>query len=151
MISSNDFSAVVKPSFNARSGAKFRGQPSTMPMIVGSGSRRIRAVTALPATRSSAAICSPTVTERPGMLRLRRAPIAAVSMVPAWMRKPTADRGEACQCRTSSETGSTASCPASGSRMMFEKKPEAALFGLPGRTQIVGRRMPMPSSSPLRV
>ena len=48
-------------------------------------------------------------------------------------------------------TGSNASCPASGSRMMPEKKPDAALFGLPGRTQIVGRRMPTPSRNPLPV
>ena len=34
---------------------------------------------------------------------------------------------------------------------MFEKKPDAALLGLPGRTQMVGSRMPMPSNSPLRV
>ena len=72
-------------------------------------------------------------------------------MVLAWTRKPTADFGEACQWRTSSDTGSTASSPASGSRMMLEKKPEAALFGLPGRTQIVGSRIEMPSSRPLRV
>ena len=52
---------------------------------------------------------------------------------------------------TLSDTGSTASCPASGSRMMLEKKPEAALLGLPGRTQIVGRRMLRPSRKPLRV
>jgi hypothetical protein len=51
---------------------------------------------------------------------------------------------------TSSPTGSTASWPTSGSRMMLEKKPEAALFGLPGRTQMVGRRMPTPSKKPLR-
>ena len=48
-------------------------------------------------------------------------------------------------------TGRTASFPTSGSRMMFEKNPEAALFGLPGLTQIVGRRMPIPSKMPLRV
>jgi hypothetical protein len=35
--------------------------------------------------------------------------------------------------------------------MMLEKKPEAALFGRPGRTQIVGRRMPTPSRMPRRV
>ncbi len=29
-------------------------------------------------------------------------------------------------------------------------KPEAALLGLPGRTQIVGRRMPIPSKIPRR-
>jgi Tfp pilus assembly protein FimV len=38
----------------------------------------------------------------------------------------------ACQCITLSSTGSTASLPASGSRMMLEKKPEAALLGVPG-------------------
>ena len=65
--------------------------------------------------------------------------------------KPTAARGEACQCITLSETGSTASCPASGSRMMLEKKPDAALLGLPGRTQMVGRRRLMPSTKPLRL
>ena len=65
--------------------------------------------------------------------------------------KPTAARGEACQCITLSDTGSTASSPASGSRMMLEKKPDAALLGLPGRTQMVGRRMLMPSTKPLRL
>jgi hypothetical protein len=45
---------------------------------------------------------------------------------------------------TVSATGSTASSPLSGSRMMPEKKPEAARLGLPGRTAIVGRRMPTP-------
>ncbi len=34
--------------------------------------------------------------------------------------------------------------------MMPEKKPDAALFGRPGRTQIVGSRMPMPSKNPRR-
>ena len=40
--------------------------------------------------------------------------------------------------------------PASGSRRIEEKKPLAALFGLPGRMQMVGRRMPMPSRKPRR-
>ena len=52
------------------------------------------------------------------------------------MRKPTAERGLAWVCITVSATGSSASSPASGSRMMPEKKPDAALFGLPGRTTI---------------
>jgi hypothetical protein len=124
----------------ARCAEKLRGQPSTMRITVGSGSRRMRATTPSPATRRSDAICSPTVAASPGMVRLRRQPSFWVSMVAAWIRKPTAERGEACQWRTSSETGSTASCPASGSRMMFEKNPDAALFGRPGRTQMVGRR-----------
>ncbi len=73
-----------------------------------------------------------------------------MSIVAACTRKPTAERGLACQCITSSETGSTASLPLIGSRMMFEKKPDAALLGVPGRTQIVGRRMPTPSKMPRR-
>ena len=35
--------------------------------------------------------------------------------------------------------------------MMFEKKPEAALFGFPGLTQMVGSRMATPSKIPRRV
>ena len=34
--------------------------------------------------------------------------------------------------------------------MMLEKKPDAALLGLPGRMQMVGRRMLMPSRKPRR-
>ncbi len=67
------------------------------------------------------------------------------------MRKPTAERGLAWVCTTVSATGSCASSPVSGSRMMPEKKPDAALFGLPGRTTIDGSRMPTPSRMPLRV
>jgi hypothetical protein len=41
------------------------------------------------------------------------------------------------QCRTVSGTRKTASGPTSGSRRMLEEKPEAPLFGLPGRMQMV--------------
>src|ERR1700720_2907447 len=41
--------------------------------------------------------------------------------------------------------------PARGSRMIPEKKPEAALLGLPGRTTRLGRRMPTPRQKPRRV
>ena len=34
--------------------------------------------------------------------------------------------------------------------MMLEKNPDAARLGVPGRTQIVGRRMAMPSTKPRR-
>ena len=52
---------------------------------------------------------------------------------------------------TVSGTGSDASSPASGSRMMPEKKPDAARLGLPGRTTTLGSRMPIPSQKPRRV
>src|SRR2546429_314021 len=61
------------------------------------------------------------------------------------------EAGLACVCTTVSATGSSASRPASGSRMMPEKKPEAALLGLPGRTTMLGRRIPTPSQKPRRV
>ena len=80
MISSKLCSAL-KPSAGARVGAKLRGQPSTIFMITGSGSRRMRLATSSPATLRSAAICSPTVTETPGMVRFRRVPTAAPSML----------------------------------------------------------------------
>ena len=137
-----------KPERFARLVSKSRGQPLTILTIIGSGSRRISLTAFSPATRRNASICSPTVADRPGIDRLRRQPSGARSMVAACSRKPTAERGLACQCRTSSLTGRIASCPASGSRRMLEKKPDAALFGLPGRMQMVGRRMPMPSKKP---
>ena len=71
-------------------------------------------------------------------------------MVAAWRRNATAARGEANQWRTSAETGRTAGRPCRGSRMMPEKKPDAARFGAPGRTQIVGSRIAMPSMNPRR-
>ena len=85
------------------------------------------------------------VAERPGIDRLRRVPSRSVLIFEAWIRNSMAARGDANQCRTVSGTGSTASWPASGSRRMPEKNPEAALLGLPGRIQMVGRRTPTPS------
>ena len=120
-------------------------------MICGSGSWRISRTAASPPTRRSASICSPTVADRPGIESVRRGPISSVSTVAARRQKPTAERGEACQCRTVSGTGSAASLPTSGSRRMLEKNPEAALFGAPGRMQMVGSRMPTPSTKPRRL
>ena len=74
-----------------------------------------------------------------------------MSIVAACSRNSTAARGEANQWRTSSGTGSTASSPFNGSRMIPEKKPDAARFGAPGRTQIVGSRTPTPSMNPRRL
>ena len=81
----------------------------------------------------------------PGIVTARRLPRGAVSIVAAWSTKLTAERGEAMVWTTPRGTGSTAGRPRSGSRMMPEKKPEAAALGLPGRTQIVGNRTDTPS------
>ena len=49
-------------------------------------------------------------------------------------------RGEARATRRSGLTGQTAGRPARGSRMIPDRKPEAAAFGRPGRTDTVIRR-----------
>jgi hypothetical protein len=56
MISSKLLSAR-KPRLNARFASKLRGQPSTMRMIAGSGSRRMSRTALSPATLRSASIC----------------------------------------------------------------------------------------------
>ncbi|AZU47433.1 cysteine synthase [Aeromonas hydrophila] len=50
------------------------------------------------------------------------------------------------QRRRSGLTGHTVTSPCSGSRMMLLTNDEAARFGLPGRTQMVGRRSARPST-----
>ena len=90
-MSSNELSAL-KPSFSARTGSKRCGQPATMREMTGSGSRLMSFATFSPAMRRSASICSPTVTQTPGIERDRRGPTAAVSSVAAWIRKFTAAR-----------------------------------------------------------
>ena len=86
-------------------------------------------------SRRSAAICSATVQHdaRHGQIDARP-DLRRASSPAAWIRKPTAARGLACRVPHLPSTGSTASSPASGSRMIEEKKPDAALLGLPGRT-----------------
>jgi len=73
----------LKPRSCARLALKLRGQPSTIFMIVASGSRLMRATTLSPATRRSASICSAMVQARPGNVTVRRLPSFAVSIVPA--------------------------------------------------------------------
>ena len=142
--------SALQPKASARSGAKSRGQPSTIFSITGSGCGLIRRTTSLPATSRRASICSATVQLMPGRLSARRPCSNAVSSVAAWAKNPAAERGLANQWRVLSAAGKMASCPFSGSRMMPEKNEDAAAFGLPGRTQIVGRRIDTPSMNPLR-
>ena len=73
-----------------------------------------------------------------------------VSSSAACSRNSTAARGLANQWRTLSLDRQHGLSPDKGSRRMLEKKPEAALFGLPGRMVMVGSRMPMPSRKPFR-
>ena len=71
-------------------------------------------------------------------------------MSAARKKKPTADRGDA---NRSALYPGRQNCFLSVQwlPMMLEKKPDAARFGLPGRTRIVGNRIPMPSKKPFLV
>src|SRR5206468_9620108 len=60
-------------------------------------------------------------------------------------------RGEDTHTCVLGATGQIASTPDSGSRMMPLANDDAALFGLPGRTVIVGRRRLRPSMKPFRL
>ena len=71
------------------------------------------------------------VAATPGIVRQRRGPTGARSISAACRKNPTAERGLACQCRTVSATGSCASSPFSGSRMIPDRKLDAAALGLP--------------------
>ena len=59
--------------------------------------------------------------------------------------------GDSSHKRVFALTGQTAGSPFNGSRMMPLANEEAAAFGRPGRTLIVGNRSTRPSMKPLRV
>ena len=98
--------------------------------------------------RRSASISSPSEAATPGIIKHLWSPRSDVFNVAACIKNPIADFGDAKKFVNSFPAGRTASSPMSGSRMMFENRPDAALFGKPGRTQIVGRRIPIPSRNP---
>ena len=127
------------------------GQLTTIRATAGSGTQSISPLAAGPATRSSAATMSATVTVSAGRLTALRPPQASSGEVAAQSSPPMAFAGEASATSVPGPTGQTARWPASGSRMMPEKKPEAAALGRPGRTQTVISRMARPRTNPLRV
>ena len=59
--------------------------------------------------------------------------------------------GEASATSVSGSTGQMARCPASGSRMTPDMKPDAAAFGRPGRTLTLTRRSARPRRNPFLV
>ena len=68
----------------------------------------------------------------------------------ARIRAAIAWRGDKIAIRVSGDTGHSASRPVSGSRMMLLANDEAARFGFPGRTTMVGKRTARPSTKFLR-
>ena len=122
-----------------------------MRSIAGSGCQSMRSATASPATRRSAATMSPTLTLMPGTLIERRVVNADAGASWPTTRLSIAVRGDDTHILVCGDTGHSARSPASGSRMMPLANDDAALFGWPGRTVIVGRRSERPSIMPLRV
>src|SRR5579859_1368102 len=141
----------VRPSRAARPAWIRAGQVANMAATAGSGTQSIRALTCGPATLVRAAAMSATVTVRAGMVSAVRPPQAWSEDVAAHSSAPTALAGEARATRVPGSTGQTARWPASGSRTMPDRKPEAAAFGRPGRTLTVIRRTARPFRKPLRV
>ena len=90
-------------------------------------------------------------TPSPGRLTMRFGPIASPATSCSAISDSIARRGDDSQSRSCSPTGQTAASPFSGSRMMPLANDDAAWFGRPGRTLIVGRRATRPSTKPLRV
>jgi hypothetical protein len=64
---------------------------------------------------------------------------------------PITARGDCTHIRVAGATGQDASTPLSGSRITPLANDDAARFGLPGRTVIVGKRSDRPSMNPFRV
>ena len=62
----------------------------------------------------------------------------------------SAELGDASQSGVSGGMGQTDGSPDSGSRRIPDAKPDAAAFGAPGRTLIVGSRTVRPSTKPFR-
>ena len=94
---------------------------------------------------------SATVRVSAGMVTAVRPPQASSEDVAAHSSAPMALAGEARATSVPGSTGQTARWPASGSRMMPDRKPEAAALGRPGRTLTVISRTARPVRKPLRV
>src|SRR5580658_155712 len=141
----------AKPSRAARPAWIRAGQVANICPTAGSGTQSISALTCGPATRVRAAAISATVTVSAGMVSAVRPPQAWSDAVAAHSRAPTALAGEARATTVPGSTGQTARWPATGSRTMPDRKPEAAALGRPGRTLTVIRRTARPFRKPLRV
>jgi hypothetical protein len=109
-----------------------------------------RARAASPPVFASASSIWRTDTVIPGRLSARGPTQRSAGTSCAWIRFAMASAGDISHIAVSGSTGHAASMPASGSRMMPLAKLDAAAFGLPGRTTIVGSRTARPSIIPLR-
>ena len=86
-----------------------------------------------------------------GKLTALRPPQAWSLAVAAHSSPAMALAGEASATSVSGVTGQIACCPASGSLMTPDMKPDAAAFGRPGRTLTLTRRKARPRRNPFLV
>jgi hypothetical protein len=150
-MTSSKLASALKPMASARSVRKRTGHVCTMPWMRASGTNLTRFVVSGPATRPIASSISRTVSVIPGRFTTRLDGQADAGESCACMKASTARFGERIHTPVVSGTGHSASTPLRGSRMMPLANEDAARFGLPGRTTIVGRRSDRPSRNPLRV
>jgi hypothetical protein len=122
-----------------------------MSATAGSGVQSMRPATSGPATRDRAATISRTVTLSAGRVTAVRPPHSSSAAFAARSRPAMAFAGDASATSVSGPTGQVARWPASGSLMIPDMKPDAAAFGLPGRTLTVTSRNPRPRRNPFRV
>jgi len=141
----------VRPSWPARSARTRAGQLATIRATCGSGIQSMSALTSGPATRASAVAMPATLIVSAGRLTALRPPHASSEAVAAHVRPAMALAGEASATSVPGSTGQVARCPASGSRMMPDMKPDAAALGRPGRTLIDTRRSARPRRNPFLV
>jgi MFS family permease len=139
-----------KPKPSSRVTSKSPGQEQTISVMRCSGCWVTRARTAGPPTRSRLASISAGVTQMPGRFSVRQVPRRVPSSAIACTRLATTMSGDESHSRVSIGTGRFEGRPASGSRMIPLAKEEAAEFGFPGRTTMVGSRQTRPSTKPLR-
>ena len=86
-----------------------------------------------------------------GRLTAVRPPQASSLAVAAHRSPAMALAGEASATSVSGVTGQMARCPASGSLMTPDMKPDAAALGRPGRTLTLTRRRARPRRNPFLV
>src|SRR5262249_22602522 len=130
---------------------KCAGQLPTIAATAGSSVQETSRLVPWPATRSSAATMSPGVVVSAGRFIAVRLPHFRSVTVAAQMSPSTVHRGEDNAMGVSAGAGHSACIPASGSRMMLDRKLDAAALGFPGRTDTVINRTDLPRTNPFRV
>ncbi len=143
-------SCGAKPSARARTGANAAGQVPTMAAMSGSaaaahqgggaGLHRVQRRQHLRHGGADAGRVDAAVEAQAGACPSPRRAAASRRRGAGWRSRR----------RTASGTGSSADRPSSGSRMIEERNELAALFGRPGRTMMVGRRIDTASRKPRR-